>query len=80
VIGVNYSILHDGLVEDLVNGDIFLAAKGNGMFLLSNVQALSTSPPGPRLLRLFAQVSDATGLRHGTIIDVAPFAVVARAP
>ena len=77
VLGVNYSIVNNGLVEDLVNGDIFLTASANGLFSSSNVQAKASSPPGPRLLRLFAQVSDSAGLRHGTIIDLTPFAVVA---
>jgi hypothetical protein len=28
------------------------------------------------LLRLFAQVSDANGLQHGTLVDLTPFSVV----
>lgn len=84
VIGVNYSIVRDGLLEDLVNGDIFLndagtsgdKVAGDGIFTSNNVVAKYNSPPGPRLLRLFAQVTDAAGLRHGTLIDLSPFAVV----
>ena len=88
VIGVNYSILRDGLVEDLVNGDIFLVdnagwgdkVAGDGIFTSNNVMAQSTSPAGPRLLRVFAQVTDAAGLRHGTLVDLSPFSVVLRPP
>ena len=87
-IGINYSILRDGLVEDLVNGDIFLKddgtsgdkVAGDAVFTSNNVIAKSTSPAGPRLLRLFAQVSDATGLRHGTAVDLTPFSVVLQPP
>jgi uncharacterized protein (TIGR03437 family) len=86
VLGVNYSILRDGLIEDPVNGDIFLKddgtsgdkVAGDGIFTLNNVIAKSTSSPGPRLLRLFAEVSDAAGLLHGTLIDLSPFAVVSQ--
>jgi hypothetical protein len=76
VAAVNYSILHDGLLEELVNGDIFLNDNGDGTFTSHNVIAKSTSAPGPRLLRLFAEVSDPAGLLHGTLIDLSPFAVV----
>jgi uncharacterized protein (TIGR03437 family) len=83
VFGVNYSILRDGLVEDLVNGDILKddgtsgdKVAGDGIFTSNNVIAKSTSPAGPRLLRLFAEVSDAAGLLHGTLVDLSPFAVV----
>jgi uncharacterized protein (TIGR03437 family) len=88
VVGVNYSILRDGLVEDLVNGDIFLKddgtsgdkVAGDGIFTSNNVIAKSTSPAGPRLLRLFAEVSDAAGLVHGTLVDLSPFSVVLHPP
>ena len=84
VISVCYAILRNGLVEDPVNGDIFLAddltwgdkTSGDGTYTSNNVIAKSTAPIGPRLLRLFAQVNDAGKLRHGTLIDVSPFAVV----
>jgi len=78
VVGVNYSILLNGLVEDLVNGDIFLKDNGDGTFTSHNVTAASTSPAGPRFLRLFAEVSDSAGLLHGTLIDLSPFAVVSQ--
>jgi hypothetical protein len=75
VMAVNYAIVHDGLVEDPVNGDIFLTGN-NGTFTNNNVIARANTPAGERLLRLFGMVSDAAGLRHGTLVDVAPFAVV----
>jgi uncharacterized protein (TIGR03437 family) len=88
VIGVNYAILLDGLVEDPVNGVIFLMddgtagdkVAGDGIFTSNNVIARSVAPAGPRLLRLFAQVSDTAGMRHGTVIDMAPFSVVLQPP
>jgi len=88
VLGVNYAILRDGLVEDPVNGVIFLKddgtsgdkLAGDGIFTCNNVIAKSTSPAGPRLLRLFAEVSDAAGLRHGTLVDLSPFSVVLQPP
>lgn len=84
VIGVNYAIVRNGLVEDTVNGAIFLVdngasgdqVAGDGIFTSNNVIAKSTAPAGPRLLRLFAQVSDANGLQHGTLVDLTPFSVV----
>jgi hypothetical protein len=88
VIGVNYSIICNGLLEELVNGDIFLVdnatagdkVAGDGTFTLNNVIAKSSATPGARLLRLFAQVSDAAGLRHGTLVDLTPFSVVLPPP
>jgi hypothetical protein len=88
IIGVSYAILRDGLVEDLVNGDIFLMddgtwgdkAAGDGTYTCNNVMARSTAPAGPRLLRLFAQTADAAGQRHGTLVDITPFTVVLQPP
>ena len=88
VIGMNYAILRDGLVEDLVNGDIFLVdngssgdkVAGDGIFTSNNVIAKWNAPAGPRLLRLFAQVSDSGGMRHGTLVDLTPFSVVLQPP
>ena len=84
VTAANYAILRDGLLENPVNGDIFLVdngtygdkAPGDGTFTNNNVIAQTIAPPGSRLLRLFAQVSDAAGLRHAALVDVAPFSVV----
>ncbi len=78
--GVNYALVRNGLVEDPVNGDIGLTDGGDGNFKSNNVIAKSTAPVGERLLRLFAWVSDASGLQHGTLVDIAPFSVVQSAP
>ncbi|PWU06648.1 MAG: hypothetical protein C5B51_11815 [Terriglobia bacterium] len=86
VIAANYALVRDGLVEDLVNGDVSLVddgtggdpKAGDGVFTCNNVVASSKAPAGPRLLRLFAQVTDAAGLRHGTAVDLTPFAVEAK--
>jgi uncharacterized protein (TIGR03437 family) len=85
VLGMNYAFLLNGLVEDPVNGDIFLVddgtsgdkTPGDGIYTSNNVIAKSDAPIGPRLLRLFAETVDASGLRHGTSIDLTPFSVVA---
>jgi hypothetical protein len=87
VIGVSYAILRDGLVDELVNGDIFLLdngsygdrVAGDGIFTSNNVIAKWNAPAGARLLRLFAQVSDG-GMRHGTLVDLTPFSVVLQPP
>ena len=79
------SDLRDGLVEDLVTGDVSLVDDGrygdkvanDGTYTITNVMAVRTSPPGPRLLRLFAQVADAAGMLHATVVDLTPFAVAA---
>jgi len=88
VVGVNYALVRDGLVEDPVNGDIFLVddgtsgdkVAGDGIFTSNNVIAQANAPAGPRLLRLFAQVQDASGMQHGTLIDLTPFSVVLQPP
>jgi uncharacterized protein (TIGR03437 family) len=88
VIGVSYAIVRDGLIDPPHDGDAFLLddgsngdqTAGDGVFTSGNVHAPSGSLEGPRLLRLFGQVMDAAGKRHGTLIDVAPFSVVLRAP
>jgi hypothetical protein len=88
VLGVNYALVKDGLVEDPVNGVIFLVddgtsgdlVAGDGIYTLNNVIAQSDAPAGPRLFRLFAEVTDAAGLRHGTLIDITPFSVVLTPP
>jgi uncharacterized protein (TIGR03437 family) len=88
VLGVNYALVRDGLVEDPVNGVIFLVddgtsgdqVAGDGIFTLNNVIAQANAPEGPRLFRLFAEVTDAAGLRHGTLIDITPFSVVLQPP
>ncbi len=88
VLGVNYALVKDGLVEDPVNGVIFLVddgtsgdqVAGDGTFTLNNVIARSDAPEGPRLFRLFAERKDAAGLRHGTLIDITPFSVVLQPP
>ena len=85
VVGVNYALVLNGLVEDLVNGDVWLKddgtsgdlKAGDGVFTSNNVIASYKAPLGPRLLRLFAEVTDAAGLLHGTVVDLTPFAVVA---
>jgi hypothetical protein len=88
VLGVNYALVQDGLVEDPVNGVIFLVddgtsgdqVAGDGIFTCNNVIAQADAPTGPRLFRLFAEVTDAAGLRHGTLIDMTPFSVVLQPP
>jgi hypothetical protein len=88
VLGVNYALVQDGLVEDPVNGVIFLVddgtsgdqVTGDGIFTCNNVIAQADAPAGPRLFRLFAEVTDAAGLRHGTLIDMTPFSVVLTPP
>lgn len=85
VIGVNYANERNGLVEDPVNGVVFLVddgtsgdlVGGDGIFTCNNVIASGSAPPGPRLLRLFAQVFDAAGMRHATLVDLSSFSVVA---
>jgi uncharacterized protein (TIGR03437 family) len=85
VVGVNYALVLNGLVEDLVNGDVWLKddgtsgdlKAGDGVFTSNNVIASYKAPLGSRLLRLFAEVTDGAGLLHGTVVDLAPFAVVA---
>jgi hypothetical protein len=86
VIGVSYAIVRDGLVEDPVNGVVFLAddgtsgdvTAGDGIFTCNSVIVSATAMSGPRLLRLFAQVSDAAGMRHATMVDVTPFSVISQ--
>jgi hypothetical protein len=86
VIGVSYAIVRDGLVEDPVNGVVFLAddgtsgdvTAGDGIFTCNSVIVSATATSGPRLLRLFAQVSDAAGMRHATMVDVTPFSVISQ--
>ena len=88
VIGVNYATVHDGLVDDPVTGSVFLVddgtngdqTAGDGIFTSNNVVVGSRTLPGPRTLRLFAQVADAAGVRHGTLVDVAPFFVLSQKP
>ena len=83
VMGVSYSIVRNGLVEDPVNGVVFLMddgtsgdkVAGDGIYTCNSVIASDRATPGPRWLRLFAQVSD-SGIRHATLVDVAPFSVV----
>jgi uncharacterized protein (TIGR03437 family) len=80
VLGVNYALVLNGVVEDPVNGDIALTDGGSGIFSSKNVIARSTAPAGPRLLRLFAWASDAGGMQHGTLVDITPFSVVLEPP
>jgi uncharacterized protein (TIGR03437 family) len=88
VLGVNWALLRDGLVEDPVNGDINLMddgtsgdqVAGDGIFTTNGVIAKSNATAGQRLLRLFAEVTDPGGLRHGTLVDVSPFSVVLQPP
>lgn len=88
VIGVNHAIVRNGLVEDPVNAVVSLVddgtsgdlAAGDGVFTCNNVIASRSAPLGPRLLRLFAQVSDAAGLRHATLVDLSSFSVAASSP
>jgi hypothetical protein len=85
---VNYALIRNGLVEDPVNGVIFLAddgtsgdkVKGDGIFTSNNVIARAVAQAGPRLLRLFAETTDAGGMRHGTLVDITPFSVVSQPP
>jgi hypothetical protein len=86
VLGVNYALVRDGL--DPVNGVIFLVddgtsgdqVAGDGTFTCNNVIAQATAQEGLRLFRLFAEVTDAAGMRHGTLIDITPFSVVLQPP
>jgi uncharacterized protein (TIGR03437 family) len=88
VLGVNYALVRNGLVEDPVNGVIFLVddgtsgdkVAGDGIFTSNNVIARGVAQTGPRLLRLFAETKDAGGLRHGTLVDITPFSVVSQPP
>lgn len=82
VLGVNYALVRDGLVEDPVTGNIELGPipSTNGIFSAQNVEAKARAPVGPRLLRLFAWVKDAGGAWHGTLIDVTPYSVVLEPP
>jgi len=85
VVGVNYALVLNGLLEDPVNGDVWLKddgtsgdlKAGDGVFTSNNLIASYKAALGPRLLRLFAEVTDAAGLLHGTLVDLTPFAVVA---
>jgi len=88
VIGVSYATVRDGLVDDPVTGSVFLVDDGthgdqvanDGIFTSNNVTVGYKTPPGPRTMRLFAQVLDAAGIRHGTLVDVAPFFVLSQQP
>jgi hypothetical protein len=81
VIGVDYAIVLNGLAEDPVNGDVFLAdngkqgdkTAGDGIYTTNNVIASVRAAAGPRLLRVLAQVSDGAGMRHATLVDLSPF-------
>jgi uncharacterized protein (TIGR03437 family) len=86
VLAVNYSLVNAGLVEDPVNGDIFLKddgssgdqKAGDGVYTNNSVIAQYNAPVGPRLLRLFGEVTDSAGLRHATQVDITPFSVVSQ--
>jgi uncharacterized protein (TIGR03437 family) len=88
VLGISYAIVRDGLVEAPYNADVFLVddgttgdqIKGDGVFTSNRVRAPSGPSLGSRMLRLFAQVSDAAGKRSATLVDVAPFSAVSQPP
>lgn len=82
ILGVNYALVRNGLLEDSVTGNIGLGPipSTNGIFTAQNVEAQSRAPVGPRLLRLFAWGRDAGGAWHGTLIDLTPYSVVLQPP
>ena len=82
IVGANYALVRSGLVEDCVTGDIGLGPipSTNGVVSAKNVVAQSKAPVGPRLLRLFAWVKDASGVWHGTLLDLTPYSVVLTPP
>ncbi len=88
ILGVSYTTVRDGLVDDPVTGSVFLTddgangdqAAGDGIFTSNNVVVGSRVAPGPRTLRLFAQVLDTAGIRHATLVDMAPFFVLSQNP
>jgi uncharacterized protein (TIGR03437 family) len=88
VIGLHFALVRDGLLEDPHDADSTLvddgtngdAVAGDGIYTSNNLHAPSDYPVAPRVLRLFGEVQDAAGLHHGTVVDVAPFFVVAQTP
>ena len=88
LIQVGYATARNGLIEYPPTANVSLFDNGangdqvadDGNFTTNLVQAPYKSATGPRTLRLFAQVQDATGIRHGTLVDVAPFFVLPQPP
>jgi hypothetical protein len=85
---VSYATARNGLIEYPPTADVALfdnatngdTVAGDGTFTTNLVQAPYKSATGPRTLRLFAQVQDAAGIRHGTLVEVAPFFVLSQPP
>jgi hypothetical protein len=60
------------LYDDGTNGD---AQSGDGIYTSDRIGECATATPGPRLIRVGAETTDAGGKRHATVVDFGPFAI-----
>ena len=67
------------MVDDGTNGDV---KAGDGIYTFNNIYSdgVPPEPPGPLVIRIYADVTASDGRRHATSIDVAPFFLLATAP
>jgi hypothetical protein len=76
LIRVSNAVLREGLDDGLVNHAVMLD-DGTGVFSSNQISAYSNAVPGPRTVRVKAEVRDSAGFRHATAVEFDPFEVVA---
>ena len=60
------------LYDDGTTGD---ETAGDGIFTNDTLYAVESIEPGPRTLRIKAEIQDANGFRYAMAVDLEPFAV-----
>ena len=76
IIRVSNAILFNGLDDPHVNHAVLLD-DGTGVFSSDRIRTDCCAVPGPRTVRVKAEVVDSAGRRHATAVDFDPFEVVA---